>query len=318
MTNKPPPLEDVNTREYWLAAMRDPSAFGMTPQQAEAMSESLGLSDPVAWAELLKNPRELGLSAERANYLASHFLNGVRDSTDEFSVEWWDATVGANHWALLRNISPMIAAMLGCGLNPEKKSLLTAQGGSTDETVGQDFTRLHQRFVDLELSDGKPRSLRDWHQAAVEMQIKHHPWIGQYLAKTAAIIEPPANAHPDSVTVPVAPPIEWEAVVLPESYKPRTPFGTKIGRKEAQASIEMHWVVQAQARAWAIVKEQSERDLFPSQKNIAETIAKEFRLAAVYGVGDKPLSAGYIKRHALKGISSAAKKQLSTKTSQGK
>ena len=71
---------------------------------------------------------------------------------------------------------------------------------------------------------------------------------------------------------------------------------------------------KAQARAIEIINRQKLEDLYPSQLNISDEIAREFRAAGIFGSDGKPLSGATIKRHALKGISSAKNKQLSTQT----
>lgn len=78
------------------------------------------------------------------------------------------------------------------------------------------------------------------------------------------------------------------------------------------------WKSKAQARALEIIARQRERDLYPSQGDIADEIAAEFRTTGIVGADGKPLAGSSIKRHALKGISSARGKQLSTATPRGK
>lgn len=78
------------------------------------------------------------------------------------------------------------------------------------------------------------------------------------------------------------------------------------------------WKEKARTMARAFIKRQRERDLYPSQQNIADEIAREFRKQGVVGAGGKPLSGSYIKRHALLRISSAQGKQLSTGSARGK
>jgi hypothetical protein len=70
--------------------------------------------------------------------------------------------------------------------------------------------------------------------------------------------------------------------------------------------------------AWQIIKRQKSRDYYPSQIHIADEIAKKFRADGFFGSSGKPLSGEYIKRWALKGITSEQSKQLSTTTSRGK
>ena len=78
------------------------------------------------------------------------------------------------------------------------------------------------------------------------------------------------------------------------------------------------WVSEAQSRAREIIKEQRARDLYSDQLGIADQIAREFRAAGKVGADGKPISGAYIKRHALKGITSAIVKQLSTANRQSK
>jgi len=68
------------------------------------------------------------------------------------------------------------------------------------------------------------------------------------------------------------------------------------------------WEVQAQEIALAHIREMAERDYFPSQVIVAEHVAKVLRGRGVHGVDGKPLAGATIKRHALKGISSATPK----------
>ena len=81
---------------------------------------------------------------------------------------------------------------------------------------------------------------------------------------------------------------------------------------------DSEWITKAQARAREIVNESRERDRYPSQTNLGDLIAAEFRKAGIFGSDGKPLTGSTIKRHALKGISSATGKQLSTTIGRGK
>lgn len=78
------------------------------------------------------------------------------------------------------------------------------------------------------------------------------------------------------------------------------------------------WKAKAQKMAGEIINRDKGKDLYPSQSNLADEIAKEFRKVGVLGVDGKPLTGAYIKRHALKGISSAQGRQLSTAINRGK
>lgn len=62
------------------------------------------------------------------------------------------------------------------------------------------------------------------------------------------------------------------------------------------------WMAKAREEAKRVVKSRAAKGWFPSQMVIAEEVADTFRRQGVMGVDGKPLSAGTIKRHALKGI----------------
>ena len=85
-------------------------------------------------------------------------------------------------------------------------------------------------------------------------------------------------------------------------------------------AVEDAWMAEAREAAARIIREASAADRYPSQLQIAELIAADFRTRTppVYGPSGKPLSAGAIKRHGLKGISSATKKSRNTRINRGK
>ncbi len=78
------------------------------------------------------------------------------------------------------------------------------------------------------------------------------------------------------------------------------------------------WIALAQEQARAIFKDYNARDSYPNQITVADLIAKDFRARGIVGTDGKPLSGATIKRHALKGISSARQRQLSTTIKRGK
>jgi hypothetical protein len=81
------------------------------------------------------------------------------------------------------------------------------------------------------------------------------------------------------------------------------------------------WITIARGLAENFIKVQASKDLYPSQINIGDEVARKMRVEGFFGADGKPLSGATIKRHALKGISSAASKQTSTtikRSKQGK
>jgi len=88
----------------------------------------------------------------------------------------------------------------------------------------------------------------------------------------------------------------------------------------AQPMDNHEWRELARILAQKIIKRQSLRDLYPSQLDIADEIAVDFRQREppIHGAGGKPLSGAYIKRWALKGISSATNQTRATRNNRGK
>ena len=109
------------------------------------------------------------------------------------------------------------------------------------------------------------------------------------------------------------PPLVFSTVAAPEPQA-AAPAPVVAGIPDAGEA----WKATARQRAHEIIKRQREKDLHPSQEAVADEIAREFRQACIVGAGGKPLTGAYIKRHALKGISSAQNRQLSTSIRQSK
>lgn len=142
-------------------------------------------------------------------------------------------------------------------------------------------------------------------QAIKELDLMRPQNVTEKLAKDIKMSELKAGLTnrptPEPQAVPVAPVSASGGVVT-----------NNAGR------VNEGWVKLARERAVQIIERQRERDLYPSQENLGDEIAKEFRADGTVGTDGKPLSGGTIKRHALKGISSAKVKQLSTQTGRGK
>lgn len=143
------------------------------------------------------------------------------------------------------------------------------------------------------------------------------------------------NPHPDPAIVPPqlvldgfvpisgainqgrAQALEWSAVL--DGKEPPTPAEPpQPVPAETCANDDEDWKCKARQMASEIIKRQRAKDLYPNQKDIADEIAGRFRADRVMGAGGKPLTGAYIKRHALKGISSAQNRQPSTSIRRGK
>ena len=102
--------------------------------------------------------------------------------------------------------------------------------------------------------------------------------------------------------------------------------GAPLGEPEHSPAVPKEagerraWIALAKTKAQEIIKRQRAKDLHPSQIAIADEIARAFRTATpqIVGTVGTPLTGAYIKRYALKGISSAQGSQQSTAIGRGK
>ena len=175
------------------------------------------------------------------------------------------------------------------------------------EVLFDELAQARQNKLKWEAADpgGVPSEikLRDEALAAATQQVaaleqRRNEVRGDYLVEDR--VSPAPRMLPD---------LEWDLQENPKHKKKST-------GSEAQRSI----ITRVHEMAKAIIDRQKTRDLYPSQVDIADEIAKELRSAKppFVGVGGKPLTGAYIKRHMLNGISSAQNRKRSTTPRRGK
>jgi len=135
------------------------------------------------------------------------------------------------------------------------------------------------------------------------------------------------TARPDNTPIRLTPPARFDADDVRFSAASLRHLAAGVDANEAaepapavvpKPSGDEAWKEQARAAAVAIVKRDAARDRYPPQSRIADEVASDLRKRGVFGPDGKPLSGGTIKRHALRGISSATKKAQSTTITRGK
>jgi hypothetical protein len=191
--------------------------------------------------------------------------------------------------------------------NPSWAKIIEKPGGTWDDATGPRVTGYYLDLTQLVLLG---EMLSSWvSRVSHTMQDRHPPryfiewasekgWHPFWLtwAQQAGLFLHRADSQPQA------------APVVPAGKVPDT----------EPVSEPPDWKARAAKRAAEIIASDKKKDLYPSQENIADTIANEFRAAGVVGAGGKPMTGAYIKRHALKGISSEQGRQLSTATRRGK
>lgn len=196
---------------------------------------------------------------------------------------WHDTTLDACTYWGQEGIKASEAAMLLCGMHPEE----TTEDAAKLSGQSENFRKLLRVFKDVAEHHSESRTLQGWQLVAKDKGLSCDPWIDGY-AKLKVMQAPP----PEKPTAPVV-------VVI-------------------AASGDEPWKEKARARAYEIIKRDGAKDLYPSQVDIADEIAGQFRQDGLKGTDGKPLTGAYIKRHALKGISSAQSKLISTAICWGK
>lgn len=218
---------------------------------------------------------------------AENWLSGPADSTSG-AVAWYDFSLSASSWWTVKALRPSEAATLLCEQDPHKDP--TPEATTTSETTPLDFKKLLRAFEDAAEEEHGPRSLNDWRLLARSKGLKYHSWADEY-----------AKA------------------VLPTSDSGVSAFqGSKDALGESGTEVVRDALAMAASRAKEIIKEKQALDQYPSQEDLGYMVAEEFRKKGIVGADGKPLTGATIKRHALKGISSAKKKKLSMAIRRGK
>lgn len=86
----------------------------------------------------------------------------------------------ANAWWIFESISPINAAMLLSGHNPNKITIVDAEKYSSNKMTPKDFRRLKNIFDGA--SKDKARTLKDWTEYARQRGLKIHTWIHEWEA----------------------------------------------------------------------------------------------------------------------------------------
>lgn len=207
-------------------------------------------------------------------------------------------------------------------LPPEKSGAVIAQVDENGEfveggwikVVEQEGVQIYASFMGRDFIDACKH-------LGIEPRLKYRPIIADYTG---------ADAQDEYYTITHDEFVRYAGlygVTVEEGKAPQPSSAKKAAAADVGSAVERprrrredQWKVRAQERAQEIIDEQRKRDLHPSQVAIADQIAREFRSAVpqVVGADGKPLTGETIKRHALKGISSAQGKAGSTQRHRGK
>lgn len=151
-------------------------------------------SSPLSKDDAMKNqPPSDGAQEHFASFDLTAPRYADEALNNEYTVAWWDLEIKASMWWQIGNVKPQEAAMLLCGLNPQKDS--TAR--RTLEAVGEPNTEDYQlmlRWFEDASQDGQPRSLGAWLDFAKGRGLKIHSWISAWLTAGGGSTRTPSTA----------------------------------------------------------------------------------------------------------------------------
>ena len=95
--------------------------------------------------------------------------------------------------------------------------------------------------------------------------------------------------------------VKQESHISEKAVPPAVTSGAPESDAPHSPPMPADWIERARAVACAYIARHREQNLFPSQSDVCEHVAKELREAKVYGPHGKPLRAEYIQRNAIQG-----------------
>lgn len=181
----------------------------------------------------------------------------------ENEAAWFDESLRAKHFFQRKSVTPVWAAKLLCGLNPNKVSDEDALKTTTDAITPDDYMVLLQTFQD----GPSACSLLEWMRFADDAGCKVHPWAAKY-AKHHGLYGPPAphrEAEPLASVGPAATTpqsVTINAHIRGQSEQPPAQEPPPPGPEESPAPTVPAPVVPesaSNAHAWTVTKPQRYR-----------------------------------------------------------
>lgn len=167
----------------------------------------------------------------------------------EYALASWDWTLKASMWWRLKDVTPIEAAMLLCGLNPRDEGVSGESLATAGEPLAEDYKVMLRWFEDV-AKDDRMRTMKQWLDCATRQGLSHHSWIDEW---TTALF--PSDQYQDyetevtEVTRPGTMPVQrgvahdaqvlaaLESASFDPKRLPKTPPGKKSKAKAAAKSV---------------------------------------------------------------------------------
>ena len=115
----------------------------------------------------------------------------MQSTSPEYIAAWWDESMDTSSWWTNESITPLHAALILSGHNPNDGTdvaMLEAAEKTTSGGIGpNEFRGLKNTFEGA--SNGQPRTLGDWVKYAQQHKKKIHLWLGKWLQARGTTVE---------------------------------------------------------------------------------------------------------------------------------
>jgi hypothetical protein len=114
-----------------------------------------------------------------------------QSTSPEYIAAWWDESMDASSWWTNESITPLHAALILSGHNPNDGTdvaVLDAAEKTTSSGIGpREFRALKNAFDGA--SNDKPRTFSQWMEYAQQHGLKIHSWLGEWLLASGTTAE---------------------------------------------------------------------------------------------------------------------------------
>ena len=226
-------------------------------------------------------------------------------------VDWSDAELHADQWFMLANVTPLQAAMLLCGQNPNGDDAEgKAERTTTDSIKPSDFRALRTTFQGQTAPAGQATDLETWVRLARSLSLRYDPWVDAYMA---AADLPALKARREAALA--------DAFRQPKNDDEQAGNGATgpvPGNPAVGAASD--WKQLARDEARRIRKYRKGLGWTPNLVILSEEVAALFLARGINGANGHTLAATYIKRWALQGhgVTNDANRLRSTLNARGK
>ena len=130
----------------------------------------------------------------------------IQSTDPEYIAAWWDVSMDAYQWWRNESITPIHAALILSGHNPNdgtEAGMIEVAERTTSGGIGPREFRALKNALECTSQD-KPRTFMDWMEHAQQRGLKIHSWISEWIKASGVMLVPlpvlSAAGTPDDAT----------------------------------------------------------------------------------------------------------------------